>query len=200
MHPTPGCECPRCVPPEVISDLPPMHTISVDLIGSPKNVASVGGCRWAIVIIDRGTRYCWVKGLQRKSDARAAFAEFYKLHRSAGEIKRVYSDSGGEFLGQFSKFCDDNLIPQYFSCPYSPWENSVVERLNYSLKKTARCMLLESPFGDEMWIRALHTASVVHNQHVNRWDRFVTPHDAFWQGTRRRALVCLEVQEPDQCA
>ena len=61
MHPTPGCECPRCVPPEVISDLPPMHTISVDLIGSPKNVASVGGCRWAIVIIDRGTRYCWVK-------------------------------------------------------------------------------------------------------------------------------------------
>ena len=123
-----------------------MHTISCDIIGAPQNSPSVGGCRWALVIVCRGTRYSWTKGLRRKGDAYLAFGEFCRLHSTAGKIEKCYTDCGGEFLGNFSRYCDDNGIPQYFSCPYSPFENSVVERLNYSLKKTARCMLLESPF------------------------------------------------------
>ena len=96
-----------------------------------------------------------------------------------------YSDCGGEFLGQFSEYCQKQNIRQQFACPYASFQNAIVERRNQTLKVMARSLLLESPFGDEMWMRALHTATVICNQHVTSLRQTITPHDAFWGDTKK---------------
>ena len=59
-------------------------------------------------------------------------------------IKKVRSDNGTEFKNTLvEKFLDKEGIKHEFSTPYTPQQNGVVERKNYTLIDMARTMLDE---------------------------------------------------------
>jgi len=70
----------------------------MDLFG-PTTYTSIGGNKYAFVIVDDFTRYTWIFFLSNKSDAFATFKTFVKRIHSEFEttIKKVRSDNGSEF-------------------------------------------------------------------------------------------------------
>ena len=50
------------------------------------------------------------------------------------------------------------------SCPYSAWQNGLVERANRTLSGIARAMLLDSQLGPQFWGLALSHAAFISNR------------------------------------
>jgi transposase InsO family protein len=64
-------------------------------------------------------------------------------HKDA--IRAIRSDNGSEFRNShFETFCHDLSLEHQFSSPYTPPQNSVVERKNRTLCEMARTMLDEA--------------------------------------------------------
>ena len=94
--------------------------------------------------------------------------------------KHVHSDGGKEFLGSFSALLRTHLIKQTYSCPYSSFENSIVERRVRSLKETTRRLMLESGLPIQFYGRAMHTAATILNVHPTQGDP-VHSHTTPWK-------------------
>jgi hypothetical protein len=72
----------------------------------------------------------------------------------------VRSDNGTEFRNtNIEAFLDEEGIKHEFSVPYTPQQNSVVERKNRTLIKAARAMLDEYKISEkDYWAEAVNTA------------------------------------------
>jgi hypothetical protein len=74
-------------------------------------------------------------------------------------IKKIRSDNGMEFKNsQIEGFLEEEGIKHEFSSPYTPQQNSVVERKNRILLDMARTMLDEYKTPDRFWAEAINTA------------------------------------------
>jgi hypothetical protein len=74
-------------------------------------------------------------------------------------IKKIRSDNGTEFKNsQIEGFLEEEGIKHEFSSPYTPQQNSVVERKNRTLLDMARTMLDEYKTRDRFWAEAINTA------------------------------------------
>jgi transposase InsO family protein len=74
-------------------------------------------------------------------------------------IKKIRSDNGTEFKNsQIEGFLKEEGIKQEFSSPYTPQQNSVVERKNRTLMDMARTMLEEYKTSNRFWAEAINTA------------------------------------------
>jgi hypothetical protein len=93
--------------------------------------------------------------------------------------KRIYTDWGSEFEGVFSNFCTENRINMKKSCPYTAWQNGLVERCNRSVVNTAKTIMLQSGLPVEFWAHAVCTAAYTINRlsHVRLPDG-ITPYEA----------------------
>ncbi|CAM9974287.1 unnamed protein product, partial [Sphacelaria rigidula] len=105
--------------------------VFVDL-GGRKDIASVGGKHYPMIIKDDYSRKSWLYFLTRKSDSDMAFNRFLASVRANGfpsVVQIVRSDNGGEFFGdKFRSVCDELLIKQEFTPANSPQYNGVAER------------------------------------------------------------------------
>ena len=105
--------------------------VFVDLEGR-KDVVSVGGKHYPMILKDYLTRRAWMYFLINKSDAGSAFRSFLASVRADGIpslVEIVRSDNGGEFFGgEFASVCNELLIKQEFTPAYSPQYNGVAER------------------------------------------------------------------------
>jgi hypothetical protein len=74
-------------------------------------------------------------------------------------IKKIRSDNGTKFKkSQIDGFLEEEDIKHEFSSPYTPQQNSVVERNNRTLLDMARTMLDEYKTSDRFWAEAINTA------------------------------------------
>ena len=73
-------------------------------------------------------------------------------------IKKMRSDNETEFKNTEVEFLDEEGIKHEFSTPYTPQQNSVVERKNHTLIDMARTMLDEYKTPDIFWCEAINTA------------------------------------------
>ncbi|CAB1113285.1 unnamed protein product [Ectocarpus sp. CCAP 1310/34] len=105
--------------------------VFVDL-GGRKDVASVGGNHYPMIVKDDFTRRTWIYFLKSKSDAASAFRSFLASVLADGIpslVEIVRSDNGGEVVrGEFASVCNELLIKQEFTPAYSPQYNGVAER------------------------------------------------------------------------
>jgi transposase InsO family protein len=107
-------------------------------------VESLGGKRYAYVVVDDFTRFTWINFIKEKSDTFDIFKNLcYQLQREKNSvIVRVRSDHGREFENsKFTEFCLNEGIKHEFSSPMTPQQNGVVERKNRTLQESARVML-----------------------------------------------------------
>jgi hypothetical protein len=74
-------------------------------------------------------------------------------------VKKIRSDNGFEFKNlQVEEYLEEEGIKHEFSAPYTPQQNSVVERKNRTLINMARTMLGEYKTPERFWSEAINTA------------------------------------------
>jgi transposase InsO family protein len=74
-------------------------------------------------------------------------------------IKKIRRDNGTEFKNsQIEGFLEEDGIKYEFSSPYTPQQNSIVERKNRTLLDMARTMFDEYNTPDRFWAEAINAA------------------------------------------
>jgi hypothetical protein len=77
----------------------------------------------------------------------------------------IRSDNGTEFKNsRFEDYCDEKGIKHEFSAKYTPEQNRVVERKNWTLINMARSMLSEYNVSGSFWAKAINTACHASNR------------------------------------
>ncbi|KAK2379434.1 putative mitochondrial protein [Trifolium repens] len=143
-----------------------LELLHMDLMG-PMQVESLGGKRYALVVVDDYSRYTWVNFIREKSDAFDVFKELcIQLQREKGSnVVRIRSDHGREFENsKFNEFCSTEGIKHEYSSPITPQQNGVVERKNRTIQESARVMLHAKSIPYHFWAEAMNTACYIHNR------------------------------------
>ena len=99
--------------------------------------------------------------LRDKSEVHGIFKKFAKRAQNEFDvkIKRVRSDNGTEFKNtNIEEFLNEEGIKHEFSVPYTPQQNSVVERKNRTLIEIVRAMLNEYKTPTNYWAKAVSMA------------------------------------------
>jgi hypothetical protein len=99
--------------------------------------------------------------LQDKSETQGTLKRFLRRAQNEFElkVKKIRSDNGSEFKNlQVEEFLEEEGIKHEFSAPYTPQQNSVVERKNRTLIDMARTMLGEFKTPEQFWSEAMNTA------------------------------------------
>jgi transposase InsO family protein len=141
-----------------IKQLELMHS---DLCG-PVSLATPGGRRYFLLLVDDTTRYMWAVLL----DSKVAAADAIKRHQAAAEecgckLRVLHTENGGKFTAaEFAAYCADERIQRHYSAPYSPQQNGVVERRNQTVVAAARALLKQRDMPVIYWGEAAMT--VVH--------------------------------------
>jgi transposase InsO family protein len=98
------------------------------------------------VIVDDYSRYTWVYFFAYKSETQQTVIDFSKeVERQYGQnISAIRSDNGSEFKNYtLNGFLSDEGIQHQYSAAYTPQQNGVAERKNWTLMDMARSMLAE---------------------------------------------------------
>ena len=162
-----------------------LELLHMDLMG-PMQVESIGGKRYAFVVVDDFSRFTWVSFIREKSDTFDAFKELcLRLQREKDSgIVRIRNDHGKEFENsRFSEFCADEGIGHEFSSPITPQQNGVVERKNRTLQEAARVMLHAKKLPYYFWAEAMSTACYVLNRVTLRKGTSTTLYE-IWKGRK----------------
>ena len=95
-----------------------------------------------------------------------------------------YSVSNREYNShEFAQFCKDRGISHEFTCPYTPEQNGVSERLNCTLIETARSMIYHAKVPLKFWAEAVNTAVYLHNRSPTSELKDKTPFEC-WLGEK----------------
>ncbi|WVZ75987.1 hypothetical protein U9M48_023998 [Paspalum notatum var. saurae] len=138
----------------------------MDTVG-PARVASVSGKWYVLVVVDDFSRFSWVFFMEFKDEAFGFVWDMVLRLRNESHkaMSAIRSDNGGEFRNShFENFCRDLGLEHQFSSPYTPPQNSVVERKNRTLVEMARTMLDEHRTPRHFWAEAVNTACYIANR------------------------------------
>ncbi|KAJ0589507.1 putative RNA-directed DNA polymerase [Helianthus annuus] len=144
----------------------PLERLHMDLFG-PVNVKSITGDYYCLVVTDDYSRFSWVSFLKTKDETFDSLMALFKRIENLYQrrIKRIRSDNGTEFKNsKMEEFCDEKGILHEFSAPYTPQQNGVAERKNWTLIETARTMLADSKLPINFWAEAVSAACYTLNR------------------------------------
>jgi hypothetical protein len=139
---------------------------------------------YVLVIVDDYSRYSWVHGIFGKSDAAAEFILWWRqAERHSGcKLKYLRLDGGREFVGQeFVGELKSQGVMLRPTVPYTPQQNSVVERVNGVLVDMARTALRGAGLPLYWWEYAIRYANWCRNRLPTAANGGVTPYE-LWHG------------------
>ena len=120
-----------------------------------------------MTLIDDCTRFCYVYLLNTKDEA----LHYFKVYKAEVEnqlekkIKRLLSDSGGEYFSQeFTSFCEEHGIIHERTPAYSPESNGIAETKNRTLTDLVNAMSDIAGLSKQWWGEAVLTATHVLNR------------------------------------
>ena len=115
--------------------------------------------------------------MRSKTETSLALSEFIQ---EVGCPREILSDWGTEFFGRFSTQCTDRGIKVVRSCPYTAWQNGLVEAKNRRLKEVSRKLLIHSGLGPELWGHAIMTACYLLNRKATEHAGWRSPYEALF--------------------
>jgi hypothetical protein len=151
----------------------------MDLFGPPTH-ASLGGKKYCLVIVDDYSRYTWVYFFKHKYETQQTVKDFTNevQRQYSQDILMIQSDNGAEFKNYtLNEFLSDEGICHQYSSPYTPQQNGVAERKNWTLMDMARIMLAEFKSPYNFWAEAINTACHASNQLYLRKGLNKTPYE-----------------------
>ncbi len=157
----------------------PFELVHTDLAG-PIDPVAKDGFRYVIIFTDDYSGCLFTYFLKEKSDAVKATEKFltdispygkvktlsfFEDVFPAGDVKRMRSDNGGEYIGhEFRDLLLKNRIKHELSAPYSPHQNGTAERNWRTLFEMGRALLIESGLPKFLWTYAIMTATHIRNR------------------------------------
>ena len=147
-------------------------------------MASLGGSRYYVTLIDDFSRKVWVYFLKNKSDVFETFKKWKAMveTESGLKLKCLRFDNGGEYIdGGFKEYCAVNGIRMEKTVPGTPQQNGIAERMNRTINERARSMRLHSGLPQTFWADAVHTAVYLINRGPSVPLEFRLPEEV-WKG------------------
>jgi transposase InsO family protein len=98
--------------------------------------------------------------LQDKSETQETLKRFLRRAQNEFElkVKNIRSDNGSKFKNlQVEEYLEEESIKHELPTPYTPHQNSIVERKNRTFIDMARTMLGEYKTPDLFWSKAMNT-------------------------------------------
>lgn len=143
--------------------------VHVDLTGK-LNVTSVSGCNYYLICKDEWSSYVYTYFVKDKSLVALALAKLIcDFEADSGKtIKRIHSDNGSEFVNAKTEmlFAREHIVHET-TAPHTPQQNGRVEREIQSITQMARCMLIGSELGQELYAEAVDCATYIQNRLPN---------------------------------
>jgi len=143
----------------IVTTSRPLELLHMDLFG-PNAYISIGGNKYGFVIVDDFSHFTWVFFLRDKGETQGIFKKFARRAQNEFKvkIKKVRSDNGTEFKNTNTEaFLDEEGIKHEFL--YTPQQNGVVKRKNWTLIEAARAMLDEYKISEkDYWAEVVNTA------------------------------------------
>jgi len=161
-----------------------LQLVHSDVCG-PMSVSSVGGARYFVSFTDDFTRYSRVYFMKQKSEVFEKFKQYEaEVTNTTGQnIKTLRTDNGGEYTSaEFEAYLRKRGIRHELSCPHTPQQNGVSERLNRTLQEMGLSQLLHSALPRCFWADSLATACYVRNR-LPVCPLNVSPHEK-WYGKK----------------
>jgi transposase InsO family protein len=96
-------------------------------------LATPGGRRYFLLLVDDLSRYMWVMVVGSKGEAADAIRRAQAVAEAECDrkLRVLRTDNGGEFtVAEFTSYCADEGVQRNYSMPYNPQQNSVVEWRN----------------------------------------------------------------------
>ncbi|KAM3310132.1 hypothetical protein ACQJBY_031052 [Aegilops geniculata] len=137
-----------------------------DLCG-PITPAIHGGKKYFFLVVDDYSRYIWVVLLRSKDEAFEAFKKLKAATEMEHKLKvrALRIDRGGEFTSnKFNDYCEKIGLKRFFTAPYMPQQNGVVERRNRTVVDMARSLLKSKNLPGTFWGEAVSTAVYLLNR------------------------------------
>lgn len=157
----------------------PLELLHMDLCYMPKK--SLNNHRYFLTITDDFSRKVTVFPIKDKTEVFSCFLRFQKRNERFLDTKilSVRTDNGLEFTHkEFEKFLEKEGIQAERTNAYTPEENGVSERFNYTAVDAIKTMLRDSNLGDRFWSEALLAFTYVWNR-VCHGNREKTPIELF---------------------
>lgn len=141
----------------------PFDLIHLDIWG-PFSHPTHDGFKYFLTIVDDCTRVTWLYLLKDKSSVANIFPEFLQYIQTQYQthVKAIRSDNALELA--FSSLLKEKGIEHYFSCPYTPQQNSVVERKHQHILNVARALLFQSKVPLQYWGECVQTSVYLINR------------------------------------
>lgn len=141
----------------------PFELLHLDVWG-PFHVPTVDEYKYFFTIVDDCTRVTWLYLLKNKSSVQTVFPEFlaYVETQYNAKVKSIRSDNAPELA--FKSLLKTHGILHYFSCAYTPQQNSVVERKHQHILNVARSLLFQSNVPLIHWGDCVQTAVYLINR------------------------------------
>ncbi|KAF0691471.1 hypothetical protein As57867_017258, partial [Aphanomyces stellatus] len=144
----------------------PLERVHIDK-GGPITPPTFGGKRHYELYVDEGSRFKWLFLLTSKSES---FDNFKKFHVTVErqhdyKLKTNMTDNTKEYMSkELNSYCKGIGIEQLYTNPYSPEENCVVEKSNYTVMNKVRCILQACGMDKVYWGEALNYVVYTENR------------------------------------
>lgn len=156
---------------------------TVDKNGQRVSVPTMGGKRYALVVVDEKSSYVHISLLANKGETKQEIINLINLIKTQHNknVKEVHSDRGSEFINQtLNQFFTTHGIIHTTTTTYKPAHNGKAERMNGILCNAARAMLIHANAPVSLWGEAITTAVYLHNRtNLKRLDG-KTPHEMIY--------------------
>lgn len=134
------------------------------------------------MIVDDYSRYTWVFFFKHKFETLQCVIDFSNEVQCQNnkKISAIRSGNGSEFKNYtLNEFLSEEGIRHQYSAPYTPQQNGVAERKNWTLLDMARTMLAEFKSPKSFWAEAVSTACHLSNRLYFRKKFNKTPYEIF---------------------
>lgn len=170
----------------------PLELLHMDLAG-PLPTVAIGGYRYIFSIIDDYSRKVTVFPIKDKTEVFRCFTNYQKRAERFlnSKIINVRTDNGLEFINkEFEKFLEDQGIRAERTNTYTPEQNGVAERYNYTALDGIKVLLKSSGLDDKFWAEALLCLTYVWNR-ICQSKQNVTPFELY--GGRKPSVKHFKV-------
>jgi len=186
---SPKLDCPACIAVKQSEKPfgPPTKRVSqagelthADLWGKYE-ITSINRSQYYLLLIDDATHYITVHFLKTKDQAAQQTKNYFtylSVHEKQPRAIRI--DHGTEFINHnLMTWCEMWGIDVQRMVPYSPSQNGVAERMNWTLVELARAMLTAAELPEFLWESAVEHAAYIRNRSFTTSLQGSTPYQAW---------------------